>query len=108
MQPWRHMRTTIFRLRTALGIFALSVGFAAPAVAGGDDKHKMELEGEVGSIEGKCPSLTLVVGTAKVTVDSKTRFDDGTCADLGKGKRVEVDATMKGDTLTATKIDFDT
>jgi hypothetical protein len=49
-----------------------------------------------------------VVGTAKVTVDSKTRFDDGTCADLSKGKRVEVDAVMKGETLTATEIDFDT
>jgi hypothetical protein len=106
------MRTTILRLRTALGIFALSAGFAAPAVAGGDDKgkhkDKVEVEGEVGSVDGKCPSLTVVVGTAKVTVDSKTRFDDGTCADLSKGKRVEVDAVMKGDTLTATEIDFDT
>jgi hypothetical protein len=73
-----------------------------------DDRGKVEVEGIVGEVKGSCPNLELTIGGQRVVTDAATRFEDGACADVGKGKKLDVDAVPAQDgALRATKVDFD-
>lgn len=88
----------------------LACVIALGGTARADDKPsgKVEVEGIVGEVKGSCPNLELTVGGQKVVTDASTRFEDGACADVGKGKKVDVDAVpAENGALRATKIDFD-
>ena len=68
---------------------------------------KTEVEGVIEDLSGTCPSVTFTVAGATVVVDSRTRFDDGSCTDLANGKRVEVDGMTREKKLHAIEVDFD-
>jgi len=60
---------------------------------GGDDDHhagEVELKGAIAGLGGGCPSITFMVSGSTVSTSASTRFDDGACASLKNGDRVEV------------------
>jgi len=69
-------------------------------------------EGIVSSLVAttSCPALTFIVGGAYTVVASaSTQWDNGTCANLTVGSRVELTGTRTGDaSIAATKIEFRT
>jgi hypothetical protein len=90
-----------------LHILALSSLLAA-GVAWADDKGEVEVEGPVAQATGTCPALSFEVAGTKVVTNDKTEFDDGTCADVAKAKKVEVEGKKGPDgVLVATEVDID-
>jgi len=80
---------------------------AADARAGGN-KGGNKVEGAVAEVSGTCPSVRFKVGAQVVATNESTKFDDGTCANVQNGRRVEVEGALQGDgTLLATEVDFD-
>jgi Domain of unknown function (DUF5666) len=68
-----------------------------------NNNNEVELEGTISA--GACASFTL--NGVTVTTNSTTRFEDGTCADIRPGRRVEVKGTRQGTgPVTATRIEF--
>ncbi len=77
-------------------------------VAWAGDKGEVEVEGPVTQPAGTCPALAFEVAGTKVVTNDKTEFDDGTCADVAKAKKVEVEGTKGADgVLVATEVDID-
>ena len=72
-----------------------------------DDDDDNELRGAVSALSGSCPAVSFVVAGTKVMTSAITRFEDGSCSGLRNDVRVEVDGTRVGDTLMATKVEFD-
>lgn len=66
-----------------------------------------ELRGAVSALAGTCPVVSFTVAGTKVVTTATTRFEDGSCSGLRNDLRVEVEGTRAGDTLTATKVEFD-
>ncbi|HVK78186.1 MAG TPA: DUF5666 domain-containing protein [Kofleriaceae bacterium] len=95
-----------------LGSALIAAALLGPAVAQQPGQTapkptKTEVEGVIEDLSGTCPSVNFTVGGAAVVVDARTRFDDGSCADLANGKRVEVDGMSHDKKLHATEVDFD-
>jgi hypothetical protein len=64
-----------------------------------------EVKGTVSALSGTCPSLTFNVGSARVTTDGSTFFDDN-CADVQNGTTVEVKGIREGgNTIVAVKVE---
>lgn len=88
--------------------FLIGAGLNA---AGADQQGKAqhaEIEGVVTEVTGKCPNVTFTIGGKRLVTDGATRFDDGACADIVNGTKVEVDGITRRDgTLRAAEIDFD-
>jgi hypothetical protein len=77
-------------------------------VAWADDKGEVEVEGPVAQPTGTCPALSFEVNGTKVVTNEKTDFDDGTCADVAKAKKVEVEGKKGADgVVVATEVDID-
>jgi len=66
---------------------------------------EVDLRGSLGAVTGTCPAITSSIGTTMFTTSSATRFDDGGCAALTAGKKVEVKGTRNADgSVTATRV----
>jgi uncharacterized protein DUF5666 len=74
---------------------------------GDDEDDDNELRGAVSALAGTCPVVSFTVAGTKVVTTATTRFEDGSCSGLKNDLRVEVEGTRAGDTLTATKVEFD-
>lgn len=57
----------------------------------------VDVDGEVRSVTGACPTLTLTVGTRVVKTTRDTTFRNGSCADVRTGMRVEIAARRGAD-----------
>jgi len=71
------------------------------------DNGEVELSGVVSGVSGTCPALTFMVQGQSVVTSASTRFDDLTCEALRTtvGLTVEVEGTMSGTSLLATKVE---
>ena len=72
-----------------------------------EDDNNNGLSGAVSALSGTCPAVSFVVAGTRVVTSATTRFEDGSCSGLRNDVRVEVDGTRAGDTLLATKVEFD-
>jgi hypothetical protein len=71
-----------------------------------DDANDDEIVGEIASVTGVCPALTLTVGTVTITTTVDTRFDDVECGDLATGMTIEAKGVRQGDSsLLASKVE---
>jgi len=83
---------------------ATCASLAAPDARAGANK----VEGTVAEVSGKCPAVRFKVGAQVVATTTSTKFDDGTCANVQNGRRVEVEGALQGDgTLLAHEVDFE-
>lgn len=93
-----------------LGAVALAGSLSllnATAEAHGDDA-KASLEGRVVKVTGTCPNLRFVIGETEIITDERTRFEDGVCADVVVGRRVEAKGKLSANgKLSAWKVDLD-
>jgi hypothetical protein len=78
----------------------------SPAPAPTPAPVKVELSGEISSLTGSCPSLTLTVKDTVVVTNADTNFKKGKCGDLRKGREVSVTGLRTGSTVTATTIEI--
>lgn len=68
----------------------------------------VEVEGEVRTVTGSCPSVTVTIGDRVVKTTRDTAFRRGNCADLRAGARVEITGRRATDgSIEATRIEFD-
>lgn len=75
-----------------------------------DDSHGGEVEGAVTSLVSgtSCPTLSFMIGATKVSVTMATIFEEGTCASIVLGARVEVEGTRQADnSILASKIEVE-
>jgi hypothetical protein len=73
-----------------------------------EDDDDNELEGSVSNLSGTCPAITFTVRATAVTTNSATRFEDGPCARIANGERVEVEGTRQADgSILATRVERD-
>jgi hypothetical protein len=56
-----------------------------------------EAEGTISGLTGACPAMTFMIGTTKVSTDSTTIFDGGTCQQLANGGKAEVKGAKQAD-----------
>ena len=69
---------------------------------------EVELKGLVSNLGAACPNRTFVVNGTSVVTNSATRFEDGSCATLQNGARVEVKGTRQSNgSVVARKVDID-
>ena len=62
-----------------------------------DNKNEAEVSGAITASSGACPTLTLTVGTKKVTTTAATIFHDAACSVLTVGTVIEVKGTTQND-----------
>jgi hypothetical protein len=74
-----------------------------------DDEHgELEVEGIVAHRAGTCPNIRFVLGNSKIVATDSTWYEDGACADVADGRKVEVHGvTGAHGTVTARKVDLD-
>jgi len=72
-----------------------------------DGNDGNDVTGAVSALAGTCPAVTFVVSGQKVATSATTKFEDGSCSGLKNNARVEVSGTRVGDTLMASKVEFD-
>ena len=83
---------------------AIGASLIAPSARAGEN----QVEGTVAELSGTCPSVRFKVGAQVVATAASTKFEDGACADVKNGRRVEVEGTLQGDgALLAREVDFD-
>jgi hypothetical protein len=72
--------------------------------------NEADVEGVVSGSTGTCPSVTFMVKTTKVTVNSATTYDKTSCADATKnGASVDVTGTKQADgSVLAKKVELKT
>lgn len=70
-------------------------------------REKVELSGHIGSIDGSCPDLTLIISGTRVVTDRKTDYGKKTdCGDLQRGMDVKVKGKRQTDgSVLAEKIE---
>jgi len=75
-----------------------------------NDDSANEVNGVVSNLSGSCVTLTLTftVQNTPVKTNNATKFEDGPCARIANGTRVEVKGTRQADgTILATEIEID-
>lgn len=73
-----------------------------------DNKHDdMEITGPVEGLTGTCPNLRFKVKGKTVTTTSRAEFDDGTCANVRNGQRIELEGRLENGALVADEVDLD-
>ena len=65
------------------------------------------LEGVIGALSGTCPALRLMVKGVPVTTTVATRFDGVACSALAVGTKIEVEGTVQGGVLVASKVELE-
>ena len=71
-----------------------------------EDADDDEIVGEIASVTGVCPALTLTVGTVTITTTADTTFDDVECGDLATGMTIEAKGVRQSDvSLLAARIE---
>ncbi len=76
---------------------ACSLGALSHSGAQAADEGEIEVSGSVEGLSGGCPNLRFRVGALAVSTDARTEFDDGSCADVKNGGRVEVEGRQAPD-----------
>jgi uncharacterized protein DUF5666 len=65
----------------------------------------VEIEGRVSGLTGRCPSLTLVVGSSSVSTSASTVFEGVSCGQLVNGMSVVVDGDrQQNGSINATRV----
>jgi hypothetical protein len=68
---------------------------------------RVEFEGSVSNVGGRCPNLTFMVSGELVKTDDSTDFKKGNCKDVEGGRNVEVKGTrLSGGAVLATKVEI--
>jgi uncharacterized protein DUF5666 len=62
-----------------------------------ENENEAEVTGAITASTGACPTLTLTVGTTKVTTTAVTIFHDGACSVLTVGTVIEAKGTRQND-----------
>ncbi|HVK63205.1 MAG TPA: DUF5666 domain-containing protein [Polyangium sp.] len=57
--------------------------------------NEVELAGVATNVSGTCPSLEFTVAGHRVATHAGTEFDDGLCADLRNGRRIELEGFVQ-------------
>ncbi len=71
-----------------------------------EDVDDDEIVGEIASVTGVCPALTLTVGTVTITTTADTTFDDVECGDLATGMTIEAKGVRQSEiSLLASRIE---
>jgi len=71
-----------------------------------EDADDDEIVGEIASVAGVCPALTLTVGTVTITATAGTTFDDVECGDLATGMTIEAKGVRQSEvSLLASRIE---
>lgn len=66
---------------------------------------EFEIEGAMGGLSGTCPVISFGVNGFQVRTTASTTFEDGTCASLKSGTKVQVKGTRgSGGVVTATRV----
>ena len=66
---------------------------------------EFEIEGALGGLKGTCPAIQFSVNGFAVTTSASTTFEDGTCAALKSGTRVNVKGLRQADgSVAATRV----
>jgi len=73
-----------------------------------DDDDDNEVKGVVSGLTGTCPAIAFAVNGTNITTDGSTRFEDGTCASVQNGRRVEVKGLRQSNnTVLATTVELE-
>lgn len=100
----------ISHMKTMILLAAVSfVGFTASACQEAwAQKREIEIKGPVANLSGTCPNLEFTVAALKVVTHGGTKFEDGTCADVRNGRRVEAKGSLGADgALVAREVDLE-
>jgi hypothetical protein len=95
------MKTTTAMTSVTL-VAAMSAAGCVHAVG-----EPMDADDEVANLSGTCPNLVFSVEGARVSTDAATRFEDGSCAEVINGKRVEAEGVARDGVLYASEVDLD-
>ena len=74
------------------------------ASGGGAAASTVTLPGLVSQLNGKCPNVKFILGSAKVEASAKTTYPTGSCETLVFAQRVDVTGSLNKTTLTASSI----
>ena len=97
VRAWKGLRTLV--------LLAAVCAWPHGAIA---QQQEVEREGAVSALTGSCPTLEFSVGPTAVSISAATEFEDGVCADLRNGTRVEVEGIIQGDgRLAAAEVEFE-
>ena len=67
-----------------------------------------EIKGDVSGLSGACPDITFTVSGLTVKANGTTRYEDGACAGVRNGVRVEVKGQRQADgSVLATRIELE-
>ena len=67
----------------------------------------IQVDGTIVTTSGRCPNLTFMIGTTRITADSSTGYRNGDCGAVQVGRGASVTGTVQPDhTVRATHIDF--
>jgi len=73
-----------------------------------EDDDEVEVKGVVSGLTGACPAITFTIGTRTIATTAQTRFEDGSCAAVTNGTKVEVSGTIQPNgTLVARRVEID-
>jgi hypothetical protein len=109
MSSHQNRGAAVRRRRAVLGLL-LGAALSIPVVTSAQTSTKEErvdVEGSVKDLAADCPKGSFVVGAQTVMIDASTRFEDGACADLADGRKVEVEGTVRGNRIVARVVDLD-
>jgi hypothetical protein len=95
---------------TATKLFAIAVFTGAVAITMQDARARdaeVEIKGQVQGLTGSCPNLVFTVAQQRVVTHAGTEFEDGSCAEVRNGRRVEAEGALRGDgALVARKLEL--
>jgi Domain of unknown function (DUF5666) len=73
-----------------------------------EDKDENEVKGTISNRSGNCPMISFSVQGTTVTTNGNTKFEDGSCAQVVNGARVEVEGTRQSNnTILAKEVEID-
>lgn len=104
-------RATIRHLVGAFSVAGLAavagLWLAPNANAEGDTGPMATVEGTVSDVQGTCPNLRFKLGKTQVMTKEQTKYEDGTCTDIKKDKKIEVKGHREDNGMvTASEIDL--
>jgi hypothetical protein len=69
--------------------------------------EKVEVEGSVSNLSGRCPNLTFAVDGQTIKTDGSTDFDKGNCNHVENSRKVEVEGIRQpGGVILATEVEI--
>ena len=79
-------------LTVAAGVVA--VGISTAVLVAAAQRGQVEREGSVSDVRGTCPALVFSVGDTTISTNAATEFEEGSCAEIAPGVRVDVDGAL--------------